>query len=211
MYSSNFSSNLYYSVWQKPALTAILRAGNVLPLDRNASRDQPMFQRFFEKLRHGSWCHIYAEGRVWQSWRFAKNQIRLGPLKTGVGKLIAHAYPNDPTVIPMYHSGMDGVIPEQVLDEEGKRLKKTSKPQSIVPRGGNHIQVYFGTPLRFHDLLKKFEDTYPGLLKRSWYSTKETTALYRQITKAIEASLVQLEREAFYDNVVIQCPPAISH
>jgi len=96
-------------------LTAILQAGNVQPLDRAGSIEQPLFQRFFEMLSSGMWCHIFPEGKIYQNWRFeGTSSPVLGPLKVGVGKLIAHCR-KTPIVVPMYHRGMDKVVPEKRL------------------------------------------------------------------------------------------------
>jgi len=56
-------------------LSKILAGGNTLPLDRSGSLEQPIFRKFNEKLCTGSWCHIFAEGRVWQGWRFDEDGI----------------------------------------------------------------------------------------------------------------------------------------
>ena len=99
-----------------------------------------MLQRFHEKLKGGSWCHLYSEGRVIQNWRFSDPDLPvLGPFKHGVGKIIAHSYPNVPIVLPMYHKGMDQVIPEKVLDDgrvasahQSMRRQRPSTPVSLV-------------------------------------------------------------------------------
>ena len=64
-------------------MTRILGGGNVIPLDRSGSIDQPLFKRFHEKLVSGSWCHIFAEGKVRQSWRFEDHEPHLGDFKVG--------------------------------------------------------------------------------------------------------------------------------
>jgi hypothetical protein len=40
----------------------------VMPLDRSGSIDQPTFRAFHGKLDTGSWCHIFAEGKIRQVW-----------------------------------------------------------------------------------------------------------------------------------------------
>ena len=65
-------------------------AGNVMPLDRSGSLEQPMFKRFNEKLAAGKWCHLFAEGKIFQKWRFGVDEPQLGAFKYGIGKLIAH-------------------------------------------------------------------------------------------------------------------------
>lgn len=175
----------------------MLQLGQVIPLDRNGSRDQPLFQRFFEVIQNGNWGHIYIEGRVWQNWRFKKEEIHLGPIKTGVGKLIAHAYPNDPIVLPFFHTGMDKILPERILNETDQQVGLPSKPAVKIPQMGNDIYLYVGKPMNFHEKLKQFDEQHPGLLKKTWYSTKETTNLYREIALDIEQEMISLEYEAY--------------
>jgi Acyltransferase len=45
-------------------LQRILAGGNVVPLDRSGSLEQPLFQMFQKKIAEGSWCHIFPEGKV---------------------------------------------------------------------------------------------------------------------------------------------------
>ena len=40
-------------------------------------------KRFFEKIQSGGWAHVFAEGRVWQKWRFDEGEAVLGPFKIG--------------------------------------------------------------------------------------------------------------------------------
>ena len=180
---------------QNKYIQMILGGGNVIPLDRSGSLEQPLFERFFEKLASGSWCHIFAEGKVRQSWRFDENEPHLGDFKFGVGKLIAHcSVDKSPIVLPFYHRGMDGVIPEKVLKD--KKTKKASTPISIVPRTGNNIRLYIGEPLDFTDKVRRFRESYPGALD-SWRSTMESIALYEDITRDIRAAVLKLEAEAW--------------
>ena len=138
----------------------VLGGGNVIPLDRSGSLEQPLFKLFQEKLGNGSWCHIFAEGKVRQNWRFnVENEPVLGDFKFGVGKLIAHCEVS-PIVIPIYHRGMDGVIPEKVLND--KKSKRASTPISVVPRRGNEISLYVGEPLDFTEKIKEFKALHPG-------------------------------------------------
>eukprot|EP01035_Chromulina_nebulosa_P019900 gene19900-25855_t len=99
----------------KKWLQSILAGGNVMPLDRSGSLEQPLFEVFKEKLDQGLWCHIFPEG----------------PFKIGVGKLIAHSV-TTPIVLPIYHKGMDTVVPEK--QPQDRRSKKPAKPISIFPQ-----------------------------------------------------------------------------
>lgn len=145
---------------------------------------------------------------MWQNWRFdVPNERVLGPFKYGVGKLIAHSYPNVPIVLPVYHTGMSGIIPEvqqQTTDSEmpdriskPKRKKsKASKPISILPRTGNHIEVFVGQPMDFTEDIKEFNAQHPGALT-SWGSTLECIRLYEHITDKVRLQMEVLEAEAY--------------
>lgn len=165
----------------------------MIPLDRSGSIDQPLFKRFHEKLEAGSWCHIFAEGKVRQSWRFHDNEPILGDFKVGVGKLIAHSK-RCPIVIPMYHKGMDKVLPEVVLKD--KKSKKPSKPISYIPRIGNSVEVYFGPPLDFTDTIKDFKEKNPNFSTESWTTTADGLQLYSQIACKVRLAVLKLEAEA---------------
>ena len=52
---------------QRKWLQSILAGGNVVPLDRSGSLEQPLFQMFQRKIAEGSWCHIFPEGKV-RTW-----------------------------------------------------------------------------------------------------------------------------------------------
>jgi len=163
-----------------------------------------MLQRFHEKLKQGSWCHLYSEGRVMQNWRFSDPELPvLGPFKHGVGKIIAHSYPNVPIVLPMYHKGMDQVIPEIVLDDgrvtsalQSWRRLRPSIPMSLMPRTGSTIECYIGEPIDFTDDVRKFVEVYPTKLTE-WRSTLESLQLYEYLTNKIRAAVLLLEAEAY--------------
>lgn len=179
-------------------LQPMFGAGNVMPLNRTGSWEQPLFQRFHEKLVGGAWCHVFPEGRVWQNWRFQGDEARLGPFKPGVGKLIAHCPPGkDPIVIPMYHTGMDDVVPEVVLEAAVQRKKKRpSKPQSFVPATGNRIRYYIGQPMDFSAKIAAFREKYPGKLDAWNGVSEESVHLYFEITRDIRDKVLELEAEA---------------
>jgi hypothetical protein len=63
-----------------------------------------------------------------------------------VGKLIAHC-DRSPLVVPIYHRGMDQIIPEKILKD--KKTKKPSTPISAVPRAGKEIKLFVGESLDF--------------------------------------------------------------
>ena len=166
-----------------------------MPLDRKGLLDQPLFRLFHQKLVTGAWCHIFPEGRIWQNWRFNEStEAILGPFKHGVGKLIAHSYPNIPVVIPMYHKGMSNIIPEKRLPHAKK--SQPSVPQSLIPVTKQKIEYYVGEPIDFTDKVEKFHKEYPGLLSQ-WRSSWPTLQLYKEITEEIRLKVLELEAEAY--------------
>ena len=181
-------------------MAPIFGGGNVIPLDRRGSLEQPLFKRFFEKLNGGSWCHIFAEGRVWQSWRFDKNETNLGKFKFGVGKLIAHSVIT-PLVVPVYHRGMDKIIPEKQYSDNKKRKKKPSVPMSIIPRMGKTVHMHIGDPIDFSSVIKDFNNKYPGMLSK-WSSSRECLMLYEQLTEKVRQEVVKLEAKSFQRDTV---------
>ena len=175
-------------------LAKIIGAGNVMPLDRMGSLEQPLFKCFQEKLNRGSWTHLFAEGRVWQEWRFDADEPRLGPFKVGLGKLIAHCS-TDPLVVPIYHKGLDKVIPEKVLTN--RKSRKASVPKSIVPRIGKKIELYIGDAIDFRSKLGAFDELHGSDMRRSWQSTPELLQLYADITNEVREKMLLLEAEAW--------------
>lgn len=181
---------MYYV--QHPVITSILGAGNVVPLDRSGAIDQPLLQAFFNLLDRGQWCHVFAEGKVRQNWRFEAHEPKLGEFKLGVGKLIAHCRVT-PIVIPIYHKGMDDVLPEIIPAD--RKTKKASKPVSFLPRTGRTVEMYFGNPIDFTDKIARFRQQHPGALDM-WRTSSETLALYGEITEEVRQKVLLLEAEA---------------
>ena len=74
-------------------------AGQTLPIWRGGGIDQPLLLDMARQIAAGHWAHIFPEARVVQSGELGQDPItkrspddlrRLGVLKWGVGKLIAH-------------------------------------------------------------------------------------------------------------------------
>eukprot|EP01041_Mallomonas_annulata_P009925 gene9925-20640_t len=169
--------------------------GNTLPLDRSGSLDQCLFLRFFQELNAGKWCHVFPEGRIWQNWRFDNNETKLGPFKIGVGKILAHC-DNPPIILPMYHKGMDNIIPEKRPPADKKKTRRPMAPKSIIPKMGNKVELYVGDPIDVTPKIQAFNEKYPGILK-SWQSTPETISLYTELTNDIRIEVLKLEAEAW--------------
>ena len=167
-----------------------------MPLDRNGSILQGMFRAFFRKLSEGKWCHIYSEGKIWQRWRFdtVNGEDHLGPFKIGTGMLIAHC-PITPIVVPMYHKGLDEIMPEIQLED--RKSKKRSVPVTLKPLKGKRIDAYFGDALDFSDKIQSFRNKYPGVLDRWGTMTIESINLYTEITREVRDSVLLLQRRAY--------------
>ncbi len=177
-----------------PWLQPMMGAGNVIPLDRSGSLFQPSFQYFAETLYRGSWCHLFPEGRIWQRWRFDVDEEHLGPFKIGVGRLLAHSRAGrDPIILPMYHTGMDEVVPEKRLKRGSKRA---SRVLSKVPGVGKSIHVYFGEPFSVRTIVQSFREENPGVLDDLDNHSKEVMQLYSDIAEAVRERVGELERKA---------------
>ena len=208
--------------------TRMFGAGNVMPLDRSGSLEQPMFRKFYEKLAAGKWCHIFPEGKIFQDWRFDDEQPKLGPFKPGIGKLIAHLPQGvDPIIVrsklkmlsickqtplnacnfhninsticyyidsyllqvPIYHTGMDRIVPEFQLK---KGSKKRSRPISKWPGLGKEVNCYVGKPFSLKGKVNEFRKEHPHALD-SWKSSPESIDFYIELTNEIKKKVLELE------------------
>ena len=126
-----------------------------------------------EKKKKKEWAHLMIEGRIYQSWRFQKDQPKLGKFRRGAAKLIACSPPKKMIVLPVYHTGMDEIFPEE--KPEGWNPEKNSrlagKTNSYFPKKGKRVDVYVGDPIDFSDLLPEngydFNEVTDGALLES--------------------------------------------
>ncbi|XP_073994168.1 tafazzin, phospholipid-lysophospholipid transacylase [Rhodnius prolixus] len=105
--------------------------GRCIPVIRGKGVYQEAIDFCLERLCKGEWVHIFPEGRV----NLTKEFIRL---KWGVGRLIYEA-PITPIVVPIWHIGMDQVLPND--------------PPYILKTGKN-LTFNFGQPINLSNLLK---------------------------------------------------------
>eukprot|EP01038_Epipyxis_sp_PR26KG_P005254 gene5254-7302_t len=177
-------------------------AGKVLPIWRGGGINQKLLLDYARLIAAGGWCHIYPEGGVWQLSELGgrTNYSKLGKLKWGVGKLIAHS-PVKPIVIPFFFSGTETMIPQDPI---------TKKVSSWIPNFGHKVTVRFGIELDFTDLINEHELKYGPLWKYKpsikyemnenyhdyWDSKPEDLILYNKITNRIEEALVNLNEQS---------------
>ncbi|KAL0949157.1 hypothetical protein HGRIS_009238 [Hohenbuehelia grisea] len=113
----------------RATLFAVSNAGPVLPLRRRYCG---------VKLNHISpQVHLFGEGKINQpnTYPVVNGVAHLPRFKWGVGRILMETQ-RPPTVIPMWLSGFDQLMPE------GRAF-----PYKYLPRPGARLSVTFGTPL----------------------------------------------------------------
>ena len=153
----------------------------------------------------GEWLHLFPEAGVWQldslGGRF---NSKIGKLKWGVGKLIAHST-QTPFVIPIFISGTEQIVPQN---------PDTKIPLYKYPIPGHSVNLRVGKQISFDDLIAKHESKYGPLRRfsledfpadpnddtgdyhRTWDSQSHEYELYHEITSRIEAELELLGKES---------------
>lgn len=114
-----------------------------------------------EKLSKGNWVHVFPEGRVNMTKEFMR-------LKWGVGRMIMES-PVTPVVVPIWHIGMDDVLP--------------NVPPYIL-KTGKKLTFNFGEPIELTELLNNLKST-----KASEEDTRKA------ITDKIQEQLLLLKAE----------------
>jgi len=187
--------------------------GKTIPIKRGGGVDQRGLAAAATKLAKGDWVHVFPEGHVHQAGtigsahapvrvdsssvggrgshdneRDAATKARIGALKWGTAKLIAHA-PTPVLVVPLVHEGMHRLMP---YGDDGKC-------ESLVPRAGQSVGVRVGRPIAFDDLLSDHERRTGHPLRRygpteaDWFpSSAADRELYTRISRRLEANLVAL-------------------
>lgn len=146
--------------------------GKCIPIIRGKGVYQNAMDFALDILKKGRWLHIFPEGRV----NMEKNFIRF---KWGVGRLI-YELPTIPIIIPIWHVGMDNVLPNY-------------PPYRI--KIGNKVTMNFGKPIDVSELVEK--------LKEENASEEEAR---KAITDYIQDELMKLKRdtEALHENYLLK-------
>ncbi|XP_017053863.1 tafazzin isoform X1 [Drosophila ficusphila] len=90
--------------------------GKCIPVVRGNGVYQEAINLCIEKAALGHWIHVFPEGKV----NMEKEEIRL---KWGVGRIIYES-PKIPIILPMWHEGMDDLLPnvEPYVIQRGKKI-----------------------------------------------------------------------------------------
>lgn len=142
---------------------------------------------FFDFAKYGAagrWLHLFPEGGIFQNTDYSlggrnvdENKSKIGKLKWGIGKLIAHS-PNKPVVVPLYHYGMETIMPQDNSPQK--------KLLTVLPIPGHDVKVIFGPEIEYEDLIRDYE-TIHGPLWR--YSSNAGTSNSRSVFMKLYDSL----------------------
>ncbi|XP_034940677.1 tafazzin homolog [Chelonus insularis] len=133
--------------------------GKCIPVVRGNGVYQEAVNFCLEKLGCGEWVHVFPEGKV----NMLKENLRL---KWGIGRLIFES-PVLPIVLPIYHLGMDDVLPNE--------------PPYVIQMF-KKVTVNYGEPIDFSEIVSQ--------LKKSNASAEE---IRKTITDRIDAELAKLK------------------
>lgn len=108
--------------------------GKCIPVIRGGGVYQRAVDLCIEKLAIGDWVHIFPEGKV----NMTKENLRF---KWGVGRMIYES-PVMPIIVPIWHEGMDNVLPNY--------------PPYII-KFGKKITINVGQPINISDLVNSLK------------------------------------------------------
>ncbi|XP_031551042.1 tafazzin-like [Actinia tenebrosa] len=149
-------------LFSKPLHAFLFSRGKVIPVVRGEGVYQKGVDFALEQLNQGQWVHVFPEGKVIEDGSLVR-------LKWGVGRLIAESKVT-PIVLPLWHVGMDDILPNQ-------------KP--YIPQIMKKVTVLVGEPIKFEDILKDYQ-------KRK----KSATEARKHITDVIQCRFKELKEEA---------------
>jgi len=141
-------------------------AGKVAPIVRGWGVYQQCMEFLLSRLNQGGWVNLFPEGRV----NMDHSYIRF---KWGVGRLVNDAR-SLPIVIPIFHIGMDKVLPNP----------RPGEKQTVLVRPGHLVTVNIGNPVNLGQVVEK--------LRRDRASEEERRKV---ITDVIEDAMAELEKD----------------
>ncbi|XP_036330427.1 tafazzin homolog isoform X2 [Rhagoletis pomonella] len=109
--------------------------GKCIPVIRGSGVYQDAVDLCIQKCALGHWVHVFPEGKV----NMTKEEMRL---KWGVGRIIYES-PQIPIIIPMWHEGMDEVLPN-------------TEPYML--KWGKKVTLNIGQPIDLHDFIQDLKD-----------------------------------------------------
>lgn len=150
--------DICYTCWQHAVFFSL---GKCIPVVRGAGVYQDAVNFCIEQLAKGGWVHIFPEGKV----NMTKENMRL---KWGVGRMIFES-PVTPVVVPIWHIGMDDVLPNE--------------PPYILKFNKN-LTFNYGNPIDLSDMVKS--------LRERKATNKEAR---KKITDFLQDTLLKLKAE----------------
>ncbi|KAF8314568.1 uncharacterized protein EI90DRAFT_3089979 [Cantharellus anzutake] len=118
-------------MFTNPIFSSFFRAGQVIETFRGRGIYQPAVNDAVRKLDDGAWIHLFPEGYVNQAGGLLR-------FRWGVGRIIMNTRAF-PTIIPMWLSGFDKLMPES-----------RSFPKFIPRLSPKHeVSITFGNPIDF--------------------------------------------------------------
>lgn len=134
----------------------ITLAGKCIPVVRGYGVYQSAIDLCIEKCALGHWVHVFPEGKV----NMDKEELRL---KWGVGRIIYES-PKVPIILPMWHEGMDTVLPNV---------------EPYMLKCGKKVTVNVGQPLDLNDFIQDLKSQQvPETVARALITDKVQKALY---------------------------------
>ncbi|KAF5305141.1 hypothetical protein FQA39_LY09403 [Lamprigera yunnana] len=146
------------------------KLGKCVPVIRGNGVYQDAVDFCLERLANGDWVHIFPEGKV----NLTKDDMRL---KWGVGRMIFES-PVTPIVIPIWHIGMDDVLP--------------NNPPYMV-RIGKNLTFNFGKPLDFTPLVQAMREQNVTDIE----ARKEITDCIQAALRKLKVETEELHRQYF--------------
>lgn len=118
-----------------PSHAYFFMLGKCVPVVRGAGVYQEAVNFCIEQLSKGAWVHIFPEGKV----NMTKENMRF---KWGVGRMIFES-PVTPIIIPIWHIGMDDVLP--------------NTPPYVL-RLRKRITFNYGSPIDLGDMVRTLRE-----------------------------------------------------